>query len=279
MNNKQAIEWLCKQFASISDSARLDAEILMAHVLQRPRSWLRAHDDQALTQNQWLQLGLYSERRIKGEPIAYILGSKEFWSLELNVSPAVLIPRPETELLVEWVLDRFPKNTVLKVLDLGTGSGTIAIALAKERCQWTIDATDQSLMALDLAKKNSQTHRLTNINFYHGDWYQPLAGKKYDVIVSNPPYLANQDPHLKQLTFEPYEALVAGEQGFEDLQIIIEKAQNHLLPSGYLVLEHGYDQSQKVISFLEQKNLINIQVHQDYSGHPRFATAQLPSSC
>jgi release factor glutamine methyltransferase len=274
MKNKEAVALLSNQFALVSDSARLDAEILLAHILKRSRAWLLAHDDQVLSVDQSQQLLDYAARRIQGEPIAYILGSKEFWGLELTVSNAVLIPRPETEHLVEWILDHFPNKPSLKVLDLGAGSGAISIALAKERGEWFIEATDQSLSTLDLASENAKRHGVTNLHFYHGDWYRPVAGNWYDLIVSNPPYLADQDPHLEQLTFEPYSALVSGKEGTEALQEIIEKAPKHLKPTGYLVLEHGFNQSQKIVSLLEEAGFANIETHLDYSGQTRFVTAQ-----
>jgi release factor glutamine methyltransferase len=274
MKNKEAIALLTNQFSLVSDSARLDAEILLAHILKRSRAWLLAHDHQMLSADQLQQLIDYAARRIQGEPIAYILGSKEFWGLELTVSNAVLIPRPETEHLVDWILDHFPNKPSLKVLDLGAGSGAISIALAKEREEWFIEATDQSLSALDLASENAKTHGTTNLHFYHGDWYQPVVGNRYDLIVSNPPYLADQDPHLKQLTFEPHLALVSGKEGTEALQEIIERAPNHLKPTGYLILEHGFNQSQKIVSLLEEAGFANIETHLDYSGQTRFVTAQ-----
>ncbi len=268
-----AINQLAQRLAAISDTPRLDSELLAAEILQRSRSWLFAHGQESLTPAQYEQLQTLGSRRANGEPIAYILGYKEFWGLKLTVTPEVLVPRPETEHLVEWILEKFPENNLLRIADLGTGSGAIALALAKERDAWQIDATDQSESALTIAKQNAAGHQVTNVHFYLGSWYQALAKKQYQVIVSNPPYVAEHDPHLQQLTHEPYNALVSGTDGLNAIREIIAQAPLHLVQSGYIVLEHGYDQALAVANLLQQSGFTDIESHYDLPGQARFTTA------
>jgi release factor glutamine methyltransferase len=223
---------------------RIDAEALLLHVLGKPRSWLIAHANDELDMDVQMAYATLVERRAKGEPVAYITGHRGFWSLELEVTPATLIPRPETELLVELALQRLPHDTACSVADLGTGSGAIALAIARERPHAQVVATDVSNAALAVARRNAQRHAIGNITFLHGDWLAPLAGQCFDLIVSNPPYIEAADPHLGQgdLRFEPASALVSGVDGLDDIRRIVRGAREHLEPGGWLLLEHGWNQ-------------------------------------
>lgn len=231
---------------------RTDAELLLLHVLQQPRSWLFAHVDDALDADVQTVYADLVERRVRGEPVAYITGHRGFWSLELEVTPATLIPRPETELLVEQALQRLPFDTVCRVADLGTGSGAIALAVAHERPRAQVVATDASSAALAVAKRNAQVHAIDNIAFVHGDWLAPLAGQRFDLVVSNPPYIEAADPHLAQgdLRFEPASALASGHDGLDDIRRIVSDARTHLLPGGWLLFEHGWNQGDAVRALL-----------------------------
>lgn len=272
---EDAVRRITRELVAVSDSPRLDAELLTAMVLQRSRSWLFANPQQLLSDSQQQQLQQITARRINGEPMAYILGYQEFWGLHLTVTPGVLIPRPETEHIVEWALENFPANFPLKIADLGTGSGAIALALAVERPQWQIDATDQSLSALEVARFNAAHHPLTSVNFYQSDWCVGLPSKNYALIISNPPYIAAEDTHLPLLKYEPQSALVSGADGLHAIRTIISQAPEYLAESGYLVLEHGYDQAPAVAQLLHQNGFANIQSHLDLAQHPRFTTARL----
>ncbi len=265
---------IAEQIKKISDTPRLDAELLVAEVLGQSRSWLITHGDQVLSSEQETQLQKMLARRLEGEPMAYILGHKEFWSLELKVNPHVLVPRPETEHLVEWVLDQFTADQPLHLADLGTGSGAIALAIASERSQWQVDATDFSVEALKLAKLNAAAHHLKNVDFYQGVWCQALPQKNYDVILSNPPYIAEDDSHLEDLKFEPRGVIVAGKDGLSEIRQIIQQAPEYLAPNGYLVLEHGFNQATEIMSLLKNQGFTDIQSHNDLANLPRFITAK-----
>ena len=248
-----------------------DAPLLLAHVLGKDRGWLFAwpeHEPTLAQQQRYLQL---LERRRQGEPLAYLTGEKEFWSLNLEVSPAVLIPRPETELLVELALALDLPQTI-PVLELGTGSGAIAIALATERPGWQITATDASAAALDIARGNAARHQAANLEFIQGHWYQALPDdRKYQLILSNPPYVMEDDPHLLQdgLPWEPPQALTAGSDGLTDLRIIIGEAPTHLLPGGWLLVEHGYDQGKAVRDLFDSAGFNRVATRQDLGGKDR----------
>lgn len=273
MKIKTAIQAISEQLTQ-SDSARLDAELLISLVTQQTRSQLYANTDNVLSTTELQQLNTLIKRRLTGEPMAYILGTQEFWSLLLTVNQHVLIPRPETEHLVEWLLQQLPASPQC-IADLGTGSGAIAIALVHERPHWQVDATDKSEAALTVANKNIAYHQLTNICCHLGNWCEPLPQQNYDAIITNPPYLAANDLHLTSLQFEPYKtALIAGDDGLADIANIIHTAENYLAPRGYLVIEHGYQQAKQVVQLCQQHSYINIQSHQDYAGHARFVTAQ-----
>lgn len=268
---------ITRELATVSDSPRLDAELLVAAVLQKNRAWLLTYPEQLLTTEQQNQLADFVIRRARGEPIAYILGYKEFWGLKFKVNADVLIPRPETEHVVEWILQQFG-DSPLRVADLGAGSGAIATALAVERPQWQIDATDNSPDSLTIAQQNAESHHVSNVHFHLGDWTAALPCRQYDLIVSNPPYIAEQDPHLSVLNFEPQSALCSGMDGLDAIRTIVNTAADFLAPAGYLILEHGYDQAPAVTKLLQQQKFIRIQTHHDLSHHPRFVTAMKPES-
>lgn len=264
------IEVLIEKLKPHSDTPRLDAELFIAAIMNQPRTQLFAHPEQKLTSTQEQALKKYVTRRINNEPVAYILGHKEFWSLDFKVTPDVLIPRPETEMLVEWALENLPEKEKIHIADLGTGSGAIAIALAYERSSWIIDATDSSEEALNIAKENANWHRINNINFYCGPWCQALPEKNYHAILGNPPYISSNDTHLQNLQYEPQSALNGGNDGLGAIKIIIKEAKNFLLNDGYLVLEHGYDQSGKIIELMEQNHYREVNDFPDLANIPRM---------
>jgi release factor glutamine methyltransferase len=257
-----------------ASSAKIDIELLLAFTLNQPRSFLYSHPEYELTPEQEKKFRLLYRRRADGEPIAYILNKKEFWSLELKINEKVLIPRPETEILVEVALTKLG-NESATVADLGTGSGAVALALALERPKWNIIATDISKDALELARYNAEQLQLKNVEFYCGDWCTALPNKKLDMIVSNPPYITQNDPHLQQgdVKFEPKIALEAG-NGLSELQKIITQAKKFLKSGGFLILEHGYNQSNSIQTLLHQNAYHRITLHKDLSGIYRVIAAE-----
>lgn len=232
--------------ASARLGERIDAELLLLHVLQQPRSWLIAHADDALPADVVSAYAALLDRRGQGEPVAYITGRRGFWSFDLEVTPATLIPRPETELLVELALERLPRDTACRVADLGTGSGAIALAIACERPNVRVIAIDASEAALVVARRNAQRYGLDKVSFLQGDWLAPLAGRQLELIVSNPPYIESADPHLGRgdLRFEPSSALAAGPDGLDDIRRIVLDARRHLQAGGWLLFEHGWNQGE-----------------------------------
>jgi release factor glutamine methyltransferase len=254
---------------SASRSPRLDAEILLAHVLKVSRSRLYAWPEQLLQQGQQEAFLRLLERRAQGEPVAYLTGEKEFWSLPLLVGPATLIPREDTEVLVEQALNRLGQTG--RVFDLGTGSGAVALALAHERPGCRVLASDCSLDALKIARRNAARLGLDNLDFVACNWLDGLG--RADLIVSNPPYIAPRDPHLKQgdLRFEPLSALVAKERGLAVLRRLIHHAPAHLAPGGWLLLEHGYDQASQVKALFARHAYTEIFTQEDYHGQPRVS--------
>ncbi len=267
-----AIKELTHQLSAFSYTPRLDAELLIAHVLEHPRTFLYTYPETQLNDTLQHQLMNYVERRSQGEPIAYILGTKEFWSLELAVTPDTLIPRPETEHIIEWALAHLPLSQAT-VADLGTGSGAIAIALAQERPEWTVHASDACARALTIAIKNAGKYQLKNIEFYFGPWYEALPEQRYTAIISNPPYIAADDPHLESLQYEPYAALCAAEQGLAAFHAIIANAKAYLVPGGKLILEHGYNQASILIDLLQQAGFAHINSYCDLAKQTRFIVA------
>lgn len=258
------------KLVSISTSARLDVELLLAKSLGVSRSYLYSHAEIYLTPEQEAIFTTLMLRRLEGEPIAYILGRREFWSLELRVNKNVLIPRPETEILVEEALTKLPVADV-RVLELGTGSGAIAVALAYERPMWTIIATDKNATALEIAKKNAKHLEIDNISFCCGNWYDAVSPQKFAAIISNPPYVASIDPCLTSddLQYEPRDALCGGEDGLDYLKIIIAKAPEFLLPKGWVMLEHGMDQGAAVAGLLQNAGFSEVYTRNDLAGKPR----------
>jgi release factor glutamine methyltransferase len=261
---------------SASATARLDAELLMASCLDRPRSFLLSHGGEALspaTRERFLQS---VARRRRGEPVAYILGRREFWSLELEVNPGVLVPRPETELLVEFALGVLPVDEHAKVLDLGTGSGALALAIAHERPAARVVAIDASADAITLACRNAERLELGNVSFLVGDWYDPVGAMHFDLIVSNPPYIAADDPALTsaELAAEPRAALVPGPSGLEAIERIATRAAAHLHTLGWLALEHGATQARAVAALFSAAGLSTIRSLKDLAGHDRVTAAR-----
>ncbi|MCJ8169637.1 peptide chain release factor N(5)-glutamine methyltransferase [Atopomonas sediminilitoris] len=259
-----------------SDSAALDAELLLAAVLGKTRTYLRTWPEQTLDDAQAAAFAALLARRQQGEPVAYLLGSQGFWSLDLEVAVHTLIPRPDTEVLVETALTlALPSST--QALDLGTGTGAIALALAKERPQWQVLGLDRVPEAVALAARNAQRNGLGNASFRHSDWFSALApASRFDLIVSNPPYIAESDPHLAlgDVRFEPRSALVAAADGLADLQHIIKQAPAWLKPGGWLLLEHGWDQAQAVCALLSEQGFTGVRSEMDLGGHARVSLGQ-----
>lgn len=252
-----------------SDSARLDAELLLCHVLSKPRSYLFTWPERVLDPTDAAQFKALLTRRIAGEPVAHLTGTREFWTLQLEVSPDTLIPRPDTETLVEAALATLPDGNY-RVADLGTGTGAIALALASERPGWQIYATDRVPSAVALASRNRDRHQLANVQVLEGSWCEPLEGQ-FDLIVSNPPYIDEKDPHLSQgdVRFEPASALVAPDQGLADIRLIASQSRDKLVKGGWLILEHGFTQAQAVSDILARLGYVNIETLHDLGGRPR----------
>ena len=255
----------------------VDAEHLLLHVLARPRSWLFAHADDAVTATEAAGFLALVERRAQGEPVAYLTGTQGFWSLELAVTPATLIPRPETERLVELALERLPAGVAVRVADLGTGSGAIALAIARERPQAQVIATDASAAALEVARANAERNRVRNVQFRQGDWLAPLAGERFDLIASNPPYIADGDPHLcaGDLRFEPPTALSSGADGLDAIRVIVRDARAMLQPGGWLLLEHGWDQGDAVRALLQGGGYGDVATEQDLEARDRISLGRM----
>ncbi|QAU23349.1 peptide chain release factor N(5)-glutamine methyltransferase [Dyella sp. M7H15-1] len=251
----------------------VDAEILLAYALSKPRSWLIAHADDMLSAEHAVAYTVLVEQREAGEPVAYITGRRGFWTFDLEVTPATLIPRPETELLVELALDRLPHDADAKVLDLGTGTGAVALALARERPRTQVMATDTSTEALAVAQRNAERHGIKNVSFVHGDWFTPLGERCFDLIVSNPPYIESHDPHLNQgdLRFEPMSALASGQDGLNDIRRIIRDAGRHLVQQGWLLFEHGWNQGDAVRMLLSNASFANVLTMRDLEERDRVS--------
>ena len=272
----QALKQASQKLTETSDSARLDAEVLLCQVLDCTATHLIAWPEKLLNDKQTQTFNQLIERRHTGIPVAYLIGSKEFWSLNFKVTPATLIPRPDTEILVEFVLNKFSDQKNLKLLDLGTGSGAIAIAIASERPNWEIVATDISTEALSIAAENARQHQITNIQFIESNWFEQLDRQYFDLIISNPPYIAEHDEHLSQgdVRFEPLSALASGETGLDDINRITAQSKKYLKPNGWLAFEHGYDQKQSVYDCFNHYQFQNITQLTDLSGLPRVTAGR-----
>jgi release factor glutamine methyltransferase len=271
---EKALTDATKMLRAVSDAARLEAELLLARAINMPRSFLFAHPEDELDDASLQRLEETVARRLAGEPMAYITGIREFWSMELAVSPATLVPRPETEITVDVALRDIPRDAEWDILDLGTGSGAIALAVGRERPLCSVTAVDISEDALAVARENANRHSIPNIEFLHGDWTGPVADRTFRVIVANPPYVRADDEALQQLTAEPLAALAAGEQGLDAIEILARDCQAILAGDGALVLEHGAEQEQAVAELLMTHGWANIRCHKDYSGLPRVTSAQ-----
>ena len=262
----------------VSESPRLDAELLVARAINMPRSYLFAHPEDTLDAAAVERLEATLSRRLAGEPMAYITGSREFWSLELMVSPATLVPRPETELVVDIALRDIPRKADWSILDLGTGSGAIALALAHERRLATITATDISEAALAVARENARQLALGNVDFFAGDWIEPVADRRFRIIVSNPPYVAAGDPALEALGAEPELALVAGHDGLDAIRRLADVCRRVAEPGCTLVLEHGAGHRDAVATLLAAYGWDAVRCYDDYAGHSRVTSAVFTDS-
>lgn len=260
-----------------ASEARLEVRMLLQRVLDVTRAHLSAHPEQLLSASEQFAYDALLQRRLRGEPIAHILGEREFFGLTLRVTPATLIPRPETELLVELALQRIPVSGKCRVLDLGTGSGAIAIAIAHNRPEAQVTAVDASAEALQVARENARRLGIANLQFMHGDWFAPLAGQRFDLIVSNPPYVAAGDVHLTlgDVRFEPRTALASGTDGLDDIRHIVAQAENFMERGAWLLLEHGYDQAGPVRTLLGQAGFAEVFSARDIAGIERVSGARI----
>jgi release factor glutamine methyltransferase len=265
----EALQRGARVLHEVSDSPRLDAELLLGQVLGLPRAGLIARGDEAVAIDHQDHYSGLLERRRQGAPVAYLTGSREFWSLALTVTPSVLVPRPETELLVELALRLLPEDHPGSVLDLGTGSGAIALAIASERPRSRITGVDISEAALEVALQNSERLGLRNIEWRQGSWFDAVPLQRFDLIVANPPYLAAADPALAALSAEPRVALCAGHTGLEALSAIAADAPSHLEEGGWLLMEHGADQAPQVAQLFERRGFKGLCLQLDLSGRPR----------
>lgn len=276
MNIQTALIQACEKLSGKTGSERLDAELLLAKVLQKNRTYLATWPEREIEDPLWREFTELVERRTKGEPIAYILGEQGFWSLTLKTLPHTLIPRPDTETLVEWVLElsqQLPDKS--RVLDLGTGTGAIVLALAREFPNWSCVGCDFVAEAVALAEDNAELNGIHNVEFRQSDWFQKVEGS-FDLIVSNPPYIDPDDEHLSQgdVRFEPLSALIAEEKGLADLRHIIDNARAYLNTAGWLLVEHGYDQEKQVQKLFQASGFHHVRTQYDYGGNPRITGGQ-----
>jgi release factor glutamine methyltransferase len=273
MNIAETLSLGTRTLSAHSDSPRLDAEILLGKILGLSRSALIAHDDDALADDSQRAYADLIARRSAGTPVAYLTGTHEFWSLTLSVSPAVLVPRPETEILVEQALRLRSRNDPCSVLDLGTGSGAVALAIAAERPNWSVIGVDISPLALSVARQNALILEIFNVEWRQGSWFDAVPGQRFDLIVSNPPYVASGDPGLAALSAEPALALTPGPTGLEALAAIVSQAAAHLNERGWLLLEHGWDQAPSLATLLAQQGMHGVRTVPDFAGCPRVTLA------
>jgi release factor glutamine methyltransferase len=273
----EALQWAYSQLSVSSDSAHLDAEVLLTYCLGKSRTFLYTWPNRTLTPKQWKRFQQMVSKRSKGRPVAHLVGEREFWSLPFIVNETTLIPRPDTEILVETALN-LPLDKQARVLDLGTGTGAIALALASERSQWQITAVDKVEDAVALALANRENLDLPQVEILQSDWFSVLNGREFDLIVSNPPYIDEHDEHLHQgdVRFEPLSALTAAEEGFADLYHIAEKARLHLAPGGYLLLEHGFEQALKLRAKLIELGYQDVATVRDFGSNDRCTLGRWP---
>jgi release factor glutamine methyltransferase len=261
------------------EQARAEAELLLAEAIGKNRAWLYSHADDRVPDAARRRFAEWVERRRIGEPVAQILGRQEFWSLSMSVTSDTLIPRPETELLVELALQRIPADAAWDVLDLGTGSGAVALALAHERTRARITAIDRDARTLAVAQRNGARLAPDRVRFLRGDWFSPVADEQFDLIVSNPPYIAQDDPHLQQgdLRFEPRAALASGRDGLDAIRIIVASAAARLRPGAWLLLEHGFEQGEATRGLLHAAGFESVETYPDLESRDRVSGGRRPS--
>jgi release factor glutamine methyltransferase len=276
MNVSELIRQASKQLDLVSDSPRLDAELLLGTVLRKSRAQLYSYGNMPVSQDDQLLFGELLHKRLGGMPVAHITGTKEFWSLPLKVTADTLVPRPETELLIEQALERIPEDENTKVLDLGTGSGAVILAIGSERPNAELHATDTSKDAIEVAEENSSSCR-QSVRWYIGSWLEPVEKQKFDVIVSNPPYIGFEETGLTdpELQFEPDQALYSGDDGLDAIRLIVDGAPKNLNSSGWLLLEHGFAQGEAVRQLMAQHGFVEISTICDSAGHPRVSSGRI----
>jgi len=273
-HDKVALETALNLEAS---TARIEVQCLLQAVLQVNRAYLITYPERRLSAEQYARYAALLGRRLQGEPIAYLLGEREFFGLNFKVTPATLIPRPDTELLVELALQHIPQSGMRRVLDMGTGSGAIALSIAHQRPDVAVVAVDASAAALEVAAENALRLGISNVHFLHSDWFAALAGERFDLIVSNPPYIEANDVHLVQgdVRFEPLSALASGTDGLDDIRRITAGAGDYLSPGGWLMFEHGYDQAERVRRLLQQSGFSDVSSARDLAGIERVTVAHV----
>lgn len=275
MTLSQTLTWLRQQLPP--EEATREAELMLCRVTGLTRTQLRTYPEKDVSDTQQKQLSAWVQRRSQGEPLAYILGDTEFYGLKLSVTPHTLIPRQDTELLVDAALELIPERASWTVLDMGTGTGAIAIAIAHHRPIAQVTALDASKASLAVAQDNACALRLPSIRFIHSDWFSALGQQRFDVIISNPPYIAQNDPHLQatSLPYEPISALTSGVDGLDDIRLLVQQAPKHLNSDGWLLLEHGYDQGAAVRHLMQSAGFSAIATHRDYGNNDRITLGQL----
>ena len=273
---RQALQLARQSLAETSPTAELDAQVLLCHVLQCNSAHLAAWPEKPLDEAQQRHFLQLLERRRQGHPVAHLTGQREFWSMDFMVDESTLIPRPETETLIEYVLEKHSHRSTLKLLDMGTGTGAIAIVLAKENPGWQVHACDLSSRAIQLAERNREKHGIDNLNLIQSDWFSDIDDTDYDIIISNPPYIDADDPHLSEgdVRFEPASALISANQGMKDIEHLCSHAKDHLKNESWLIVEHGYDQAERVADCFTRNGYREITQQQDLSGHTRMTAGR-----